>query len=257
MTLSPAQIDFIKQQNTNNLPNFSIDCAVFGFHKNQLKILLNKLKGSDSWGLPGGFIKREESMDDAAKRILLQRTGLENIFLKQFMTFGAADRNTIDESKKLILGLGLDLKDFGWFMQRMISVGYYALVDFSKASPEPDVLSEASEWWDVATLPSFIFDHKSIVENALQSLRLNLVNQPVGYKLLPEKFTMTELRSLYETILGKSIDRRNFEKKMLKQGILDRLNEQKRGVGYKSPFLYQFNSVRYHQLLDAPVEFGF
>lgn len=239
------------------LPHISIDCCVFGFHENQLKILLIKRKNMEPWSLPGGFILPTESVDAAAERILQDLTNLQDIFLEQFKIFGEVNRTNSPETKKVIQQLGLDAKIQEWLLQRTISLGYYALVDFSKAIPTIAPLIEDCRWWDIYTVPPLIHDHADILQQARKALQLHLLNKPIGFNLLPEKFTMTELRRLYETILGKSIDRRNFEKKMLKLGILERLEEVKTNVTHKAPLLYRFNQPKYQELLNADFGFGF
>lgn len=135
------------------------------------------------------------------------------------------------------MSLGLPVTPEYWFLQRFITVGYYALVDFSKAVPRPDVTSEACAWWDLQEVPPPALDHHRILQKALETLRKQLHDLPIGYNLLPEKFTMPELQRLYETLLGKKLDRRNFQRKMLGYGILNRLEERKSGVDHKAPYL--------------------
>ena len=239
------------------LPHLSIDCCVFGFHENQLKILLIQWEGFELWSLPGGFILPDESADAAAQRILRERTSLQDIFLEQFKIFGEVNRTNNPESRKVIQQSGLDPTAQNWLLQRTISLGYYALVDFSKAIPTTAPLIQDCRWWDIQAVPPLMQDHAEILKHARKALQLHLLNKPIGYNLLPEKFTMTELRRLYETILGKSIDRRNFEKKMLKLGRLARLEEVKTNVTHKAPLLYRFSQAKYHELLNADFGFGF
>ncbi|QHT69936.1 NUDIX hydrolase [Rhodocytophaga rosea] len=239
------------------LPHISIDCCVFGFHENQLKILLIKWEKFGVWSLPGGFIFPEESVDAAAKRILQERTSLQNIFLEQFKIFGEVNRTNLPGSREMLERSEVDSQTQQWLLQRTISLGYYALVDFSKAIPTTTPLIADCRWWDISKVPHLIHDHADIVKHALKALQGHLLNKPIGLNLLPTKFTMTELRRLYETILGKTIDRRNFEKKMLKLGILDRLDEVKTDVGHKAPVLYRFNLATYDELLNADFGFGF
>lgn len=248
-----AQLEYFDKY----LPHLSIDCCVFGFHENQLKILLIQWENFDLWSLPGGFIFPDESVDAAAKRILQERTILENIFLEQFKIFGEVDRTSTQASKKIIQQSPLDITTQRWLLQRTISLGYYALVDFSKVIPTLAPGIQDCRWWDIKQVPALLHDHTDILKHALKALRFHLLNKPIGLNLLPAKFTMSELRRLYETILDKSIDRRNFEKKMLKSGIVDRLDEVKTDVGHKAPLLYQFNLATYEALLNAEFVFGF
>lgn len=243
--------EFLKQGDKLYLPHLSVDCVIFGFHDDQLKVLLLKWKDGGYWCLPGGFVKREEAVDEAAVRVLRDRTQLNDIFLKQFHTFGDPLR---DRTKEL---LQIQSKYGKWLMERFVTIGYYALVEFSKVNPQPDWSSEVCEWTDVDALPELIYDHKLIVNKALDALRLSLNDYPVGYNLLAEKFTMPELQRLYETILGKTLDRRNFQKKMLALDILDRLKERKTGGAHKAPYLYRFDKKKYERALKQGLRFGF
>jgi ADP-ribose pyrophosphatase YjhB (NUDIX family) len=137
-----------------------------------------------------------------------------------------------------------------WFAQRFISIGFYALVDFSKAVPTPDIFSESAEWKNLSDIEKLMMDHNQILRKALSTLRLQLNYQPIGFNLLPDKFTMPELQKLYETILDKKLDRRNFQRKILSFGILNKLPETKKGGAHKSPFLYEFNLENYKTALE-------
>lgn len=234
------------------LPHLSIDCVIFGFHENELKVLLLQWKDSKKWCLPGGFILKEEHINDAAVRILQNRTGLKNIYLQQFYTFGDPAR----ERKKSEVFQPAGGKEKSWLMERFVTVGYWALVEFSKVNPTPDEFSLACKWCDINKIPSLILDHNEILKKALSSLRLHIQDYPVGKDLLPQKFTMPELQSLYETILGKEMDRRNFQKKILSLGILERLKERKQGGAHKAPFLYRFDSKKYQQAMKQGLKFG-
>ena len=228
--------DFLDRGDRVFLPHISVDCVIFGFHENRLKVLL--LKWTDGpWCLPGGFVRHTESIDDSAVRTLKERTGLTGIFLQQFYTFGDPKREKGKKQPK------------GWMSKRFISVGYYALVEFSKVNPQPDMLSNDCRWWDINKMPALLYDHKQMVQKALTTLRLDLNDHPVGYSLLPDKFTMPELQRLYETILGESLDRRNFQKRILALDILDRLKERKKGGAHKAPYLYRFDKKKYAKAL--------
>lgn len=241
--------DILKRGGELYHPGFSIDCVIVGFHQNQLKVLLLKVKNTGQWGLPGGFMLKNEEVEQAATRLLKARTGLENVFLRQFYLFGDLTRNNENFNRQRLLKQNIAPTSEHWFMQRFITLGFYALVNFSKAIPRPDYISEACEWWDLQALPTLMLDHSHILNKALETLRLQLSYQPIGYNLLPEKFTMTELQSLYETILGKKLDRRNFLRKMLSYGILKRLDERRSGVSYKPPYLFSFDLQIYQQAL--------
>ncbi|MGE0020681.1 MAG: NUDIX domain-containing protein [Draconibacterium sp.] len=231
------------------LESVSIDCVVFGFHNNQLKVLLLKMKYTQEWSLPGGFVKLNETVEDAAARVLRERTKLSDIFLKQFRVFSDPERSNTNPAVKDLIESG-DHPDMEWFAKRFISIGMYALVDFTKVIPVPDIFSEIAVWKGLDEIGNLILDHNRIVQKALDTLRLQISYQPIGYNLMPEKFTMPELQSLYETILGKTLDRRNFQRKILSFDILNKLPETKKGGAHKAPFLYEFNLDNYKKALE-------
>ncbi|HEY0654491.1 MAG TPA: NUDIX domain-containing protein [Chryseosolibacter sp.] len=244
--------EFFEKGDQFYIPQLSIDCVIFGFHDQELKVLLLQWKDTKRWCLPGGFILKQEHIDDAAVRILQNRTGLKNIYLKQFYTFGDPMR----ERKKHGALQPPEVKGKSWLMDRFITVGYWALVEFSKVEPMPDEFSLECKWWDINKVPQLILDHNEILEKALRSVRIHIQDYPVGKDLLPQKFTMPELQALYETILGKALDRRNFQKKILSLGILERLKERKQGGAHKAPFLYRFDSRKYQQALKQGLKLG-
>ncbi len=236
------------------LPNVSIDCVVIGFDLKQLQILLLKLKEHDLWMLPGGFIHLDEDMDQAATRILEERTGIKLPYLKQFHTFGDVNRNkkstfpAVDRKSEIEFKKMLD-----FVKQRFISSGYLSLVDMQSCAPTPDALSDQCTWKPVKQLPQLLYDHQEIVEKAMEQLRSRINYMPVGNSLLPEKFTMKEFQTLYEQILSRSLDRGNFQKKMLKLGFLDRHEKQLTGGAHKAPYLYSFNKKRYNELVKQGI----
>ncbi len=222
------------------LPHISIDCVVFGFHANTLKVLLVKMKGQENWGLPGGFLGKEQNINDAAKAILKRRTGAEKVFLEQFKTFGELNR-----SEKSLEYMPEKI----WFRQRFLSVGYYALVDYEQIVPVVDDISSACEWKDIDDLPAMMMDHGTIYEEALHIMRFQLNYKPIGFNLLPEEFTMPELQRLYETILGKSLSRGNFQRKMLAYDIFIKHEKERKGGAHRSPILYSFDQEKYNNAL--------
>jgi 8-oxo-dGTP diphosphatase len=236
----------IKKDFEEVFPQLSLDCVIFGFKDGSLKVLLLKWKGNDFWSLPGGLLRQKESIDDAAVRILRERTGLVEIFLRQFYTFGKYERY----NKKVLSERLSHLVDPDSWYERTISIGYYALVNYASVFPNPDQYTEECRWWDLQDVPELLFDHNDILNKALHSLRLELSYQPVGYNLLPEKFTMPEMMRMYEAILGRKIDPRNFQKKILHSGIVIRLEEVKKGVAHKSPYLYRFDENNYRRILE-------
>lgn len=218
------------------LPNLSIDCVVFGFHDNMLKVLVVKILDKEIWALPGGYILKTEDLNDAADRILKERTGAENIYLQQFRVFGTPNRSE---------GFFEDFSNNLWHKQRFISVGFYALVDFTQVNLMVDEFSVDCEWKSIDDLPELMMDHNFIFDKALSTLRKQLIYKPIGYNLLPEKFTMPELQKLYEIILSKKLNRGNFYRKMLRYNILNKLDETRKGGAHKSPDLYSFNKENY------------
>ena len=226
------------------IQQLSIDCVIFGFHGDQLKVLLTKLKGiEDTWTLPGGYILQEEGIDQAAQRILEVRTGLKDIYLEQFNVFGKAERATSEFMKKFMESNDLVISPEHWIFRRFVSIGYYALVDFTEVIAKPGELDEICNWFDIKHLPDMAFDHSEIIRKALDTLQLMLDHKLIGFHLLPDAFTMKELQKLYETVLDKPFRRDNFQRKMLSLGILERLEKKFTGAANKAPYTYRFKLV--------------
>ncbi len=222
------------------IPHLSIDCVIFGFHGEQLKVLLPKVKNLDLWSLPGGYVMKDEDIEAAAQRILAERTGVTDIYLEQFYVFGRADRSTGETLRKILQANEIIVDEMSWVFERFISVGYYALVDFSKVNTKIGIYDEACEWHDIHQLPNLAFDHAEITQKALETLRFMLDDKLIGLNLLPETFTMKELQILYETILDKPLRRDNFQRKILSMGILERVEKKFTGAAHKAPYLYKF-----------------
>jgi ADP-ribose pyrophosphatase YjhB (NUDIX family) len=229
------------EQKEQWLPGISVDCVIFGFHENSLKVLLLKFKKTPVWALAGGFVGPEEDVDQAAQRILAERTGLSDIYLEQFYTFGDLARNyrAVDEHRDVNNAMGGSPMKMDWVDQRFITIGYYALVDYSKVVVNPGGVSDASEWMDVSALPKLFLDHNRIVLKALESLRRNLDEKLVAFELLGDTFTMSDLQMVYETILGKRLVRTNFQRKILSLEILERIEKKYTGGAHKAPYLYR------------------
>lgn len=225
------------------LKGIAIDAVIFGFHADQLRVLVIGYKRTGLLALPGGFIKDEEDLNDAARRVVAERTGLDDIFLEQFYVFGDYARYDPQPFKTIMEANGFIPPADHWLLKRFISVGYYALVDFTKAKPSPAALFDSCEWYDVNGIPHLIQDHNQIVEKALDALRANLDHRIIGFNLLPQDFTMGELQKLYETILGKKLLRPAFQRKMLGLGILERVAKKWTGGAHKAPYLYRFISM--------------
>lgn len=236
MTANDEILDFINNGYKTFLSHLAIECVIFTYENRQLKVLIFDWKDW-GWALPSGHIKHQEPLTDAANRILKARTSLENVFLKQFYIFGdSIFRTRFNKVENADI-----IPDDSWLATRTLSIGYYALVDCSKIEAIVNVLSQNHKWVDIHEIPkSMGLDHAEIIKTALEHLRNNIFREPIGYELLPEKFTLPEIQTLYETILDKKFDRRNFPNKLLSLGIIKKL-EEKRNIGqHRSPFLYMF-----------------
>jgi 8-oxo-dGTP diphosphatase len=232
----------------NFIQQLSIDCVIFGYKDNELKVLVPKLDLKDSlWALPGGFIKQDESIDHAALRILEERTSLKDIYLEQFRVFGQEGRSNnevferLNEIKSELLDKSIIKEsDIEWLGKRFVSIGYYALVDINKVTPQKTNLDISIEWLNINQLPKLIMDHNQMVIYALETLRQNLDQKLIGFNLLPETFTMREVQELYEAIYDKPFARNNFQKKILDLDVLERLEKKFTGAANKAPYLYRF-----------------
>ncbi|NDV83284.1 NUDIX domain-containing protein [Bacteroides sp. 51] len=232
------------------LPGVSIDCVIFGFHEGVLKILLNKFDTHNQWMLPGGFVGIREDVDAAAYRILKERTGLHKTNLIQFHLFGDCNRTNIEENRRMLAENNFEGDSAHWFAQRFVSAGYYAFVDFSKVKIK-DKPEDRTHWHMLNEIPDLYSDHNKIIKKAIDVIRLHLGYIPIGFHLLPDKFTMSELRVIYETILGETLDRRNFQRKMLASELVVPLDEVSKKWGVKSAALFTFNKERYEKLLKS------
>jgi ADP-ribose pyrophosphatase YjhB (NUDIX family) len=209
----------------------AVDCIIFGYDilEKEIKLLLFKRivePAKGRWSLAGGFVERDESLDDAASRILRKLTGLESVYMKQSFAYGETDRDPGD---------------------RVISVSYFALIairDINKKLAEQNGVS----WRSLSKLPDLIFDHPLMVRRALTELQNQIKIRPVGFELLPEKFTLVQLQALYEAIYQRKVDKRNFRKKILSMGILEKLDEKERETSKKGAFYYKFNEDTYKML---------
>lgn len=229
-------------QGEGYMHGLAIDAVIFGFHDHQLKVLLMQYKKTGVFALPGGFIHEKENLNDAARRVASERTGLTNIYLEQFYVFGDYSRYDAKPLKTIMIANGTIPDDNHWLLQRFISVGYYALVDFTKVVPKPDKLFDGCQWYDLVSIPVLMQDHSVIIQKALKALRADLDNKLVAFNLMTEEFTMSDLQILYETILDKKLLRPAFQRKMLSLGILDRVAKKWTGGAHKAPYLYRFLS---------------
>lgn len=214
-------------------PAVTTDCVIFGFDKTGLKVLLVE-RGiepySGRWALPGGFLYMDEDADTCARRILQKETRLWNIYMEQLYTFSAIDRDP---------------------RYRVISIAYYALVKLSDYTASAGEDTRSVKWFDLDEVPLLAFDHKKILDTARERLRGKIKYQPIGFELLPERFTLPELHHLYETVLGVELDRRNFRKKMLSYDLLIDHGEYMSGAANRAPKIYSFDHKRYEELSKA------
>ena len=227
-------------ENTKFIPNLSFDCVIFGFNGKMLKILLLEYHNTGLFALPGGFIKSDQSLDDAAKQGVKERTGLENVYLDQFYIFGDTHRADADHMKRILTANDDLTEENKWMLGRFLTVGYYALINYEEVSPSPDQYSDSIDWYDIDDLPPLMMDHNQIVVKALEVLRNNLSEKLIGMNLLPHKFTMKQLQLVFEAILGQTLRRTSFQRKMLSLDVLQRHEKLFQGKAHKAPYLYSF-----------------
>jgi len=238
-------------------PHISVDCVIFGFSTNQLKVLLIEREYTDEQGkrssdhkLPGDFISAREDLDKAATRTLEELTGLQNIFLKQYAVFGRPGRI----SRKIDINWLAETT--GMEIRRVVTTAYFALINISESNSEFAIKNNAT-WIDINRVPVLAFDHREIIDRGLIHLQNALRNEPIGFELLPEKFTIRELQILYEVILNCNLDNRNFRKKILKAKHLVQLDEKQAGVAHKPPYFYRFDKAIYEKNRKESLGFNF
>ncbi len=230
----------------NFIPHLAYDSVVFGFSGDKLKILIMEYHNTGLFALPGGFIRMTENLDDAVKRGLFERTGLKDIYLEQFYTFGSLERHQPQVMQTIITANGLPRTGHSWLLDRYVTVAYYALINYKLVVPRPDEISDSCTWYNLDALPTLILDHQHIVDKALHALRGNLDSHLVGLNLLPPVFTMNDLQKVYEVILGEKLHRGAFQRKMLSLGILERQAKKYSGGAHKAPYVYTFISANRH-----------
>lgn len=246
--------DFIQNGHRHYLPHMSVDSVIFGYQEQKLKILLLKWKGLEDWGLPGGFIKREEPLSQAAGRILDERTGIRDVFLQQFYTFGDSAYRTLEPTLKSLTALkDLSVNPNSWLFERTLAISYFSLVDIAAAQVKLDIFTNEYRWCAVEEIPDLLFGHNEIVDKALATVRQQLYHEPIVANLLPEKFTVPEIHNLYQTILDKKLDQRNFLRKLMALGIIKKLDEQRSIGAHRSPYLYQFEKENYEEALKLGI----
>lgn len=217
----------------------TIDCVIFGFQEGSLEVLLVKhAKGisKDRWALPGGWIRKKESIDTAAYRLLRELTGLDEVYLEQLKAFGDPDR---------------------FPLERVITIGYYALVKREDYNIKAGFTASEAGWFKIKEIPDLIYDHNSILRFSLEHLQNRIRQAPIGFNLLPMKFTLLELMHLYEEILGVEMDKPNFRRKILKMKLLVDLGEKQTGVSHRAAKLYKFDEKVYQKLTTKGFNFEF
>lgn len=217
---------------------FSVDCVIFGFDGTTLKILLIKRGEApfpDYWALPGNLVYLSENMEDAAARVLYELTGLENVYLEQVETFGTVGRHPVG---------------------RVITTAFYSLVKIDELSVYPLSHAEEVKWVPLHMVEQLAFDHNKILDACFNKLKIIVRGRPVGFELLPPKFTLSELQRLYECILEADLDKRNFRKKLLSMNILIELNEFQEGVAHRPARLYKFDEPGYQKFVKEGFNFA-
>ncbi|MEP2239139.1 NUDIX hydrolase [Maribacter sp.] len=222
------------------IPNLSYDCVIFGFNGKTLKILILEYHNTGLFALPGGFIKKDQSLKDAVNKGVEDRTGLTNVFMDQFQVFDKPDRANVFDMRRILEGNNKDLEENSWMLERFLTVGHYALINYEDVDPKPDHLSDSIGWYDIDNVPQLMMDHNEIVDKALEVLRNNISEKLIGMNLLPQKFTMKQLQQVFEAILDQTLRRTSFQRKMLSLDILERHEKLFEGKAHKAPYLYSF-----------------
>ncbi len=218
-------------------PALTVDCVVFGMDDQGLKVLLIQRDGAPfagRWALPGGFVDMDETIDSAARRELEEETGLKIAYVEQLYTFGDVNRDP---------------------RGRVVSVAYYALVKLTDQQARAASDARDAKWFAVEKLPKLAFDHAKIMKVAIERLRSKVRYQPIGFELLPRKFALRQLQDLYEKILGRELDKRNFRKKILALDILVEVGKQEPGVAHRAARLFRFDKRKYDRLVRRGVNF--
>lgn len=234
------------------LGTFSVDCVIFGYKQNELRVLVRKelvpLNDSiqEEWKLPGNHVYRDEDIYQTASRILKEQTGLENIYVKQFMVFSDPDRLTRRS------------QDFEWVKprlldERVITIGFYSLLNMDEIDAS-NLLTEA-KWENVYQVNELMFDHNEIFEEALNKLRYDLLHEPLVFELLPEKFTLTQMQNVYQVIFNTTYDKRNYRRKVNKMPYLIMLDEIQKGVSHKPARYYRFDRDIYENTRTERFDF--
>lgn len=227
------------------IPHLAWDSVIFGFNGKELKILILEYHNTGLYALPGGFVRRNENLDEAVHRGLTERTGLDNVYLEQCHTFGDLSRHNPGVMEQILEANGYDVPEDHWLLDRFFSVAYYALINYAEVSPVPDHFSDSINWYSISSLPDLMMDHRQIVNRALSTLRSNLDQHLLGMNLLPPLFTMKDLQMVYEAVLGEKLHRSSFQRKILSLDILERHEKHFSGKAHKAPFLYSFKDTKH------------
>lgn len=245
---------------SNQNPHVSVDCVIFGFDATELKVLIIERDADlvtksnplfKHYSLPGNLVNDDEDLDHAAQRVLKELTGLDNIFLEQFYAFGDPNRVKDEADIQWLNSVRSDPK------ARVITVAYYSLVKLDNYKPHPSSFASSANWLPLASVPELAFDHNKILEKALSTLKLKLRMKPIGFELLPLKFTLGQLQKVYETILCTQLDKRNFRRKILSKGYIKPLTEKQKGVPHKRALLYEFDKAHYDAYDKETFDFEF
>lgn len=229
--------EFLEKGRDYFLPNLSIDIVIIGYKENSLQCLL--LQIGDKWLLPGGYIKKDESVDEAAFRLLKERTSLEEPHLKFLSVFGDGNRQFGQEWKDFLKKEGMPWNKDHWFNNRFVTLAYYSLVNLESTRPAISGIDEAFSWFNFDDLPDMWMDHEIIIMEARNRLKKDVKRELMTYNLLPKHFTMPELHQLHQTILGENLDRSRFQKKMLSSGMFERLPKRKKESPGRNPYQYR------------------
>ena len=229
--------EFITKGKKTYLPNLSVDMVIIAFHEEKLKCLL--LQINNKWLLPGGYILRTESVEEATARILRERTGLSDPHFKFLSVFGDPNRKFTKEWQDFFENHDLPFKEDTWINDRFVTLAHYSLVDFEKTKPVVGNLDEAFAWFPLDELPDMWMDHKEIVLVAKERLKRDIQQEQLTYNLLPSEFTMPQLHQLHQTILEENLDRSRFQKKMIASGAFERLPKLKKETPGRNPYQYR------------------
>jgi 8-oxo-dGTP diphosphatase len=243
---------YIKSLEKEAIPQLSVNCVIFGFHEKKLKVIINKISlgHAPMIVLPGGYVGQTEDLMDAVTRIVKESTGLGKILFKQFAVFGDANRTFKKEFASLTkLMKSSERNEWEWLSKRFVSICYLALVDFDKIELKPTQFLEAAEWLPVEKAKQLSLDHADIVKSARETLLKELPHSPIASHLLPSKFTLPELQALAEAILGRTIDRPNFRRKILGADLIVKVGQDSSGKRRPAD-LYKFKSGKNANLID-------